>query len=764
MGKVKSNSQEKKRKKNCNGTKRPIHKYSEKALRDALFEIRENNVSVRKASRIYGVPKTTLHDRLSGRIAEKPRKMGPPPVLNEAEEKAIVEWCVNLAKSGFPRKMDDVLNTVQKIILSKVTETNNANKKIPFVNGRPGKKWYSAFFRRNPELVHRSAENLSKGRAVLTVETIKKWFDDLKQYLKTENAEEILQDPTRIYNGDETSLALCPKTGKIIAPRGHKNVYQIVSGKEKEALTVLLVVSASGAIAHPCVVFPYLRPPKDIRESMDPSWCLGLSETGWMRSEVFYEYVANSFNPWLEASNIKKPILFFIDGHKSHLTMSLSEFCTNNGIILYALPPNATHIIQPCDVSVFKPLKTDWQATVREWQMNEMNINQVLTKAKFCPLLKKVLQNPNLPESIRNGFRRCGLFPFDPNAVDYSKCVQNVLEKLDSNNETNTTPITNEYIEITTNTLRALQSNLEDRGVDVEIIFEELLKAKKSTGNKENNLEELPPISIFAEGNIYDVDEDGNLNIVQGEVIQLQEEDTLVADIDDLQTYHETEDLAEKTIIQSIETKSIPNDTENEHTLIPNYNHKEKPASSKVQILSIVTIPPKTSTISDQILVYPKPIEKGKRQKCTKGPSAISSEMWRKLEMEKENAKQRKIRAVQERKEEARKRREAKQAKAEQNKFIRRRKPKKSANSRAQDENIPNNDQAIENNNNTSQKNRVQCSSCETELISDTEENDLKNVGCDQCPRWYHLKCTSFKGNLYEDICAKEFTCLLCKE
>ncbi|KAJ8968105.1 hypothetical protein NQ314_002460 [Rhamnusium bicolor] len=221
MGKT-SNVEKKKKKKTCKGIKRPIHQYSEEALRDALLQIRNNNFSVRKASRIYGVPKTTIHDRLSGRIAEKPRKMGPSPVLSTAEENVLVGWCINLAKCGFPCKMDDILNTVQKIILSKNIDDR---AKIPFVNGRPGKN----------------------------------------EYLVIEGAGDILNDPTRILNGDETSFTLCPKTGKVVAPRGYKNIYQVVKGKEKEALTVLIVISANGAVAHPCVVFPYVRPPKDVR-------------------------------------------------------------------------------------------------------------------------------------------------------------------------------------------------------------------------------------------------------------------------------------------------------------------------------------------------------------------------------------------------------------------------------------------------------------------------------------------------------------------
>jgi hypothetical protein len=70
-------------------------------------------------------------------------------------------------------------------------------------------------------------------------------------------------------------------------------------GTDKEAITVLLVFSASGKTVNPMVVFPCVRLPKNIVESMPPSWFLGRSETGWMRSEVFFEYIANGFNSWL---------------------------------------------------------------------------------------------------------------------------------------------------------------------------------------------------------------------------------------------------------------------------------------------------------------------------------------------------------------------------------------------------------------------------------------------------------------------------------
>ncbi|KAI5696630.1 hypothetical protein M8J76_009934 [Diaphorina citri] len=303
------------------------HNYSEESLAKALEDIRGGTKSIREASREYGVPRGTIQDRIHGRVKEGPRKMGPKSILTKDEEDNIVQWCCSLAKCGFPRKIDDVLNSVQQLVTADQRQT-------PFKDNRPGKKWYAAFLRRNPQVTVREAEGITKGRAIITEEAIKKWFSDLKEYLVEENALDILDDPQRIMNGDETSFSMCPKTGKVLAPKGWKNVYVLNQGNEKETITVLLVFNAKGETLTPMVVFPYKRPPKAVIESMPLSWTLGISETGWMRSDVFFEYIANTVNPWLNNNDVTKPVLLFVDGHKSHLTMELSTFCSANGIIL----------------------------------------------------------------------------------------------------------------------------------------------------------------------------------------------------------------------------------------------------------------------------------------------------------------------------------------------------------------------------------------------------------------------------------------------
>lgn len=128
--------------------------------------------------------------------------------------------------------------------------------------------------------------------------------------------------------------------------------------------------SAAGKMCPPMIVFPYKsRIPGDITRSVPDGWGIGHSESGWMQKELFYEYVANVFHPFLIKEKIKMPVILFVDGHRSYLTLKLSNLCEEKKIILVALYPNATRILQPCDVGLFKPLKTSWKRAVLHWQL-----------------------------------------------------------------------------------------------------------------------------------------------------------------------------------------------------------------------------------------------------------------------------------------------------------------------------------------------------------------------------------------------------------
>lgn len=166
------------------------------------------------------------------------------------------------------------------------------------------------------------------------------------------------------------------------------------------------------------VVFNYERIPSVIALTFPLDLRLGRSPSGWMCGGTFYEYMTNVFNPWLIQQNIKKPILFYLDGHRSHLTLHLSNFCAANGIEIIALYPNSTHILQPMDLSVFRPLKSYWKKAVNNWKLEHLGQN--LKKEHFAAVLKTALQSIS-KDSIKHGFRTGGLQPFGPAYEDFSK-------------------------------------------------------------------------------------------------------------------------------------------------------------------------------------------------------------------------------------------------------------------------------------------------------------------------------------------------------
>lgn len=702
--------------------KRKFFKYTDDQLKSALKEIRENGMKIREASRISDVPKTTIQDYLRGRIPKVARRTGPEPLLTVSVEEKIATWTLNLAKCGFPIKKDDLLSTVEMIL-----KTTN-NQKL-FKNGKPGQKWYTNFLKRHPEISLREAEGINKARATVTEESIRLWFRELEKFLHDNNLSEILGHPNRIFNGDESGFALCPKTGKVLAPKGWKNLYQIKTSQEKENITVLIVFNASGDICPPLVVFPYIRPPRAVVDSMPPDWVLGKSDSGWMRSNIFYEYIANSFHKWILENEIPKPVLVFVDGHKSHMTMALSEFCENHGIILYALPPNTTHILQPADVSVFKPLKTEWKITVRHWINQQKDLNNCsVTKTNFCQLFAECLANVQMKSHIANGFRKCGLFPFNPNNVDYTKCVKNILEKQQTIRETqHEDPITINDIKATEKVLQKIRAPLTSYGINVDVIFNEIQPLN------------LPTLSVEQE--ITDV-----VEYQAADECDAMSMDTLVGRIVPMNSV---------TIIPTNDIILVSGDEKISSSQNNNlYETEQDLELGTTEFLPKSDASPGVDNDSfSQHLIYPEPIQWKKKTSTDKTPSAISSEAWRKHYELKDKLKLDKAKDIERRRQKRITAKEKKHSENEKTKRKRSKAAKKTVLEAVDETNATHSDD------NT---NKIKCASCEEELQSDTEMEDEKNIGCDKCSNWFHMKCTEFCGMLYEEAAAQDYICFRC--
>ena len=83
---------------------------------------------------------------------------------------------------------------------------------------------------------------------------------------------EVMDDPSRIFNGDKTRFQIYPSTGRVLAQKGAKNVFSIDKGSSKENITVMFSFSANGKKCCPMIVYPCKRIPEKTAQSVPAEW------------------------------------------------------------------------------------------------------------------------------------------------------------------------------------------------------------------------------------------------------------------------------------------------------------------------------------------------------------------------------------------------------------------------------------------------------------------------------------------------------------
>ncbi|KAJ4425929.1 hypothetical protein ANN_27555 [Periplaneta americana] len=243
-----------------------ILKYPQSAMAAALDEVKRGK-PVKTAASKYGVPKTTLLYKVKGKYPVS-RKMGPATVFSIEEEHLLVKWIQTMAKAGFP---------ITKCFMNSVAQlASDLNKE--FKNSKPSRKWYDSFLRRNPEITLRTSQNLTKSHSEVTALKLKNWFEEVALYLSQNSFSDVLKDPNRIFNCDESAFFLNPKGSKVLAMKGDKTVYSAIGNNEKECLTVLFCGNAAGTITPPTILFRYKRLPAEICKGIPNHWGVGFSK------------------------------------------------------------------------------------------------------------------------------------------------------------------------------------------------------------------------------------------------------------------------------------------------------------------------------------------------------------------------------------------------------------------------------------------------------------------------------------------------------
>ena len=256
---------------------------------------------------------------------------------------------------------------------------------------------------RNPQLRLRSTRPLDKKRAKISAADLDEWLSGYEKFI---HAQGLRNRPSQIWNCDESGFDLQGRSGKFLGPSTKEKPYQITTGT-KEHITVLPCFNACGQWIPPYYLFAGKRIPVTYNplDGGVPGSAFSMTESGYMDTPSFYMWLANHFIPQLPPA---RPVVLLVDSHESHIDLELAR---KNGIHIYALLKNATHLVQPADVGLFGAMKQTWYKNAR--RHSQSNPNTDINKKNFCSVFRATWDDVMRPSLLVDAFRTSGIFPLD---------------------------------------------------------------------------------------------------------------------------------------------------------------------------------------------------------------------------------------------------------------------------------------------------------------------------------------------------------------
>ena len=346
---AKENQPPKSNRKKCNRPAK-LRTWSNDSMLQAMDAIKSGKMGVNRAAIEHCVPRTTLKDRIAGRVVHG-TNMGPKAYLTHEEEKELVKFLFECSKMGHGKTRGEVLKIMEATMKKKGTK----------LDGFMSQGWWWSFRKRWPEVSLRKGDSFSLAREKMTtVEVFNDYFNLLEETLDKYN---LRDKPSQIYNCDESGMPLEHKLPRVISAKGTKKIRQINFGN-KTQITVLACCNATGQAIPPMVVFAGKKFNHDLSEGEVPGTLYGMSDSGWMDQELFTNWFTNHF---LQHAVAHRPLLLLLDGHSSHYTLELIKSAAENDVIIFCLPPHTTADSQPLDTCCFGPLKVYWSEVCREF-------------------------------------------------------------------------------------------------------------------------------------------------------------------------------------------------------------------------------------------------------------------------------------------------------------------------------------------------------------------------------------------------------------
>tara|TARA_R110002003_G_scaffold853_2_gene21702 strand:- start:2227 stop:3540 length:1314 start_codon:yes stop_codon:yes gene_type:complete len=281
-----------------------------------------------------------------------------------------------------------------------------------------GQYWMRKFLRRNPRVHSIVGRSIDAERAKAADPEVIRAFLQLFE----ETRRRLGIQPEDMWNMDETGVALGVCNNSQVIASAHKSKAYNKSPEDREWVSIVEVVSATGQKLRPVVIFKGHSlqttwfPCKSV-----PDWFYTTSDNGWTSNSVGLEWLRRIFIPDSTPASGGDRLLI-LDGHGSHVSTEFMWTCYQHRIHCIYLPAHSSHVLQPLDLAPFSVVKSKYRDQIRA--LSALDDAAPIKKERFITSYNAARIRGLSERVIRAGWRATGLVPYDPELVLSSSQVQ----------------------------------------------------------------------------------------------------------------------------------------------------------------------------------------------------------------------------------------------------------------------------------------------------------------------------------------------------
>lgn len=303
-------------------------------------------------------------------------------VFTDQTEQALQTYILTAARIRYGITSKEIRNLAYSLAVSEDLPTPDSWK----ANNAAGEDWFHSYVKRYPPV----AKVLVSATAKTDTSTnVTSFFDCL--------AEQHDFLPDAVWSVDEMAVVAPAPAADTENPR--------------ETVTLVCAASAAGNSIPPVFIFPRaLYRERFLNDG--PAGSVGAANhEGRMDEKLFWQYIRHFVRH--TGCTVQNPRLILLGSYREFcVSVEGLDYCSENGIVLLAIPPHYSQTMQPLHRAVFGPLSRCYRKECEIWRRD--NPDGRVTIYEVPAFIGKAYTSLGaLSQSIRKSFQASGICPFN---------------------------------------------------------------------------------------------------------------------------------------------------------------------------------------------------------------------------------------------------------------------------------------------------------------------------------------------------------------